>query len=254
MAQNGMANGVPEGLHGASKVLSEPNPLLTTTDYVTVMQDASFVQHFVHSMFESMEYFVSSTGGRLSFNEQDLFKYYLSAVFARVNRSTQPDKRIRLQHETGSVFDQWFLPDIMAYLANQVGRVEAGPKDMVTYYPIWEKDANEHVLDRSEHARITAALRATSSFGVSLARGLGSAREGTPVVMTLTYYGNPGQGHWAYREPFRVSDAVESCLLGIRRSVDYTQLPRDYWPPAKLDESYVWHYMTEVSQFSVKHS
>jgi hypothetical protein len=248
-----IANGVPEGLHGASKVLSEPNSNLATTELVVVMKTEIFVQQFVQQMYQTFEYAASSQGGTLRFDERELYKYYISAIFARVQKTTLPDKR---KHARGAVYpdvnQQWWIPDIMAYLVNQIGRVEAGPKDMVTYYPVWNDDLDELLLDRDQQQRISAAIRATSSLGVAMARGISSSYDGTPVVMTLTYFGEPGAGHWAYREPFRVSDAVESSLLGILRSADHASLPVDYWPPAILEESYVWHYLTEVAQFSVK--
>jgi len=250
MAQS-ESHGVPDSLRGASKIVSEINHNLPNEVQVLVVYDDTNIRTFVSYMYDEIVMVVRTRGGEVQFSEEDLLKYYITALKARVVRSTLKRIRSEISRLGVDILSQWQLPEAMAWVVNAIGQVEVGPGGTVRYYPVWNREADVLVLDSVEHARITRALRAVTSHGIRTVTALESKLSGVAEVMVLTYAEEAGQGHWASSDVFRVTDALAHTLAGIRRTVDYGLLPdATFVPPMKLDEFTVIRYLPEAAAMS----
>jgi len=250
MAQNGME--LPEGMRVPAKVSSEISTRVETEVPVLVVIDNTNLRDFTARVYDALSATVTIHGGTVRFTEDELLRYFVTAMKVRVEHTTLSRYRRDIRSSGLHVDEPWALPSNMAYVINAIGQVRYGAANTLVF-PVWDKSADELVMTPQEQQKMTRELRAFATHGLQLASAIERSREGVVKVMILTYTNDTPEGEWVSPEPFAVVDALTASIAGLRPAVEYSNGNNPIWvPPYKVDGRTVVRYLTEAAEVTVK--
>lgn len=232
----------PVSMRALAKMSADISERVETEVPVLVIADDTNLRNFSAMVFEQIDTLVRQNGGAPSFTEEELLRYFVTAMKVRVERSTPP--HIRLVRTNMRTDDRWALPPTLAYVINAIGQVRYGPGE-VLFYPVWNKAADDLVMSQQERDRMTARLRSLEASGLRFVRAIESKREGVIKVMVLTFMNTPSGGEWVSPEPVGVVDAFTASLTGLRPVGGLSTETPVWLIPYKVDERKVVQYLPE---------
>jgi hypothetical protein len=168
---------------------------------------------FCDQMYGYIHSGVSAHGGTVEFTEEQFKKYCITALKVRVEHVIRPKWRKYGYLPTNmTVTEGWAIPTPLQDVLSSVGKARIGTSD-VSVYPVWDKSADELVLDEGERDFVTRHLRAAANqLGINVFDSISADFEGHRQTMTLVYL--PATREWWSREPFAREDAAASLLIG----------------------------------------
>lgn len=243
-----MSNGLelPAGMRALGKISSEISDRIETEVPVLVVVDNTDLRRFSESVYEQLTAVVGIHGGSTDITEEDLVRYFVTAIKVRVEHTTLPRVKRNMTRTGMSVHEPWALPVNMAYFINAIGQATYGPASTLIY-PVWDQAGDQLTMTPAEQQRMTRKLRALSNYGVRVASAIEAKREGVVKVMVLTFMNDTPEGEWVSPEPFGVIDALTASIIGLRPSGEYTHSSNPlHIPPYRMGGTTVARYRVDA--------
>jgi len=221
MARNA-TKGAPVGRSGAS--FAGINPRVESEQAVLIVASNTELADFCDQMFGYISSGVQAYGGTVNVTAEQFRRYCVTAVKVRVERVIQNRWRQLGYLPTGmTVSEGWAIPTPMHDVLSSVGKTRIGTAD-ISVFPIWDKAADELVVDKRERDFITRELRAAASqLGITLHAEISADVEGHRQTMILVYL--PSLREWWSSTPFAREDAAASLILGATPVTSFQRGP-----------------------------
>lgn len=226
---------LPENWRGLNQVQSRIRPVAVREVEMLVLASTSDLTRFSTSVWQELDNFAHANGIELRVTEEQLQRYFATAIGVRVchvtrdwrpfRRGESDDSRIRIE-------DHWALPPVMANVVAAIGNVRLD-KPGVSIVPRLAEGAQAWFLSRAEWQDVSAELLSLEPRGIRFAHAIESKREGIARVMTLTAIGEDEVVEFVSHEPFTPVDAWIAASSGLRPAVPaMATLPLNpFWTP-----------------------
>lgn len=181
---------------------------------------------------------IQVAGGSMPISQDDLLKYFATALYARVAWVNRQERGGRLSFRPT---DRWALPVPMSIVVAAIGKVES--QRGTTYVPVWNESGNDLVLEKSEWERISNQLRSVEDYGFRFVKALERADEGVERIMSMFIVDEPEDRVFYGHIPPTALDCLVALYAGLSR-VQPVEMPSepDLVPRYKLRGSWVVHW------------
>jgi len=175
---------------------------------------------FCNTMHGYIEASLDAQGGTLRVSQTEFLQYCATALKVRVEHVIRSRWRALGYEYTGMMVKEgWALPTPIHDVISSVGEVRVGAGETIVY-PIWDKQADELVLSKSQRDEITRNLRsACTSLSISVHDAISKDVEGHHQVMVLTYLPHLEEW-WMPQNPIAREDAAAHLVTGLRPVTD----------------------------------
>lgn len=243
---------LPESMRSSSTSQSVLTTRINTEVAMFIVAGSDDLRFFNEATYEQLNSTVAIAGGVNLITEDDLLRYFITALKVRVEQTTLPREKKVMRRSGITVFEPWALPIGMAYIVNSIGQTLYGPSSMLVY-PVWDQAGDEFCLEPAEQQRITRLLRSYGSLGVRFASALESNRDGVPRVMVLTRVEDAIEGEWVSHEVFTAIDAITASVIGLTPGAQYPVPANPFWvPPYRVGDLTVARYKHDAVNLVVQ--
>lgn len=230
--RNEVANqaSLPETWRGMDDIHARTLPSASGELEVLILADTVDLHRTVLGVWDELNSFCQSHGIPTPVSDDELEKYFLTAVTFRVQHVKRRSRDIRVE-------DHWALPFPLQAIVNAIGDVRLeSPSVLIT--PVLAPGVSNNAMARSEWLDVTRRLLSLEPRGLRMAHALEAKRDGVARVMRLTI--DSSSGEWvAYSSAdFKPYDALVARAVGLRPAVpEMAALPANpLWrPPYFMD-------------------
>lgn len=181
----------------------------------------------------------------LNFTQEDLSRYFVSAMYARVANVTYGRQVVRPE-------DLWALPSPWAYAINAIGRVDLG--NGLTIVPEWAGSPNpspDGIMSRDETMRMTSRLKALEPLGFRWIRQIEKSRDGDKTVMAIIpTVDQHGDVIFTSHQPATGIHFMTAAVIGIQSVVVPAGIPKAWLPDYTLDARRLVQFRERYAQQS----